>query len=197
MVKSVLHPGWKTTTYTTGQKSLTEMEYQKLLSSCDNLQDRLLLMLGVSLGLRREDIVRVRISNIDLQNKWLTYLEKKKGDKIRRVPMGDKLKQEIEVYINTTKPKDFLFPNRQIGKTQHMSGRTAYNRLKWLCEKSGVEPRPFHALRSTCIKLKQKQGWSVEQVAALIGDTVATVQSHYSTPSDDEMKNIMQDKEGI
>lgn len=197
MTKPIMHSSWQKTSYTTGQRALTETDYNKVISVCDNLHDRLLIMLGVSLGLRREDIVRVRVSNIDLENKWLTYLEKKKGDKIRRVPIGDKLRQEIEIYINTTKPKDYLFPNRQVGKSPHMSGRTAYNRLKWLCEKAGVEPRPFHSLRATCIKLKQKQGWSVEQVAALIGDTVSTVQSHYSTPSDDEMKNIMQDKEGI
>ncbi len=183
--------------YTTGQKALTEKEYQKILDICDNYQDRLLIMLAVGIGLRREDIIRVRVPNIDLKNGWITYLEKKKGDKIRKVPIGPKLSQEIQIYIHTTKVNDYLFPARQVGEKGYMSGRTAYNRLKWLCEKAEIPTRPFHSLRATCIKLKQKDGWNVEQVAALIGDTVATVQAHYSTPSDDELSNMMKEKESV
>jgi hypothetical protein len=42
--------------YRTGEKAFTRTEIDKLLASCATIEDELLLKLGVSLGLRREDI---------------------------------------------------------------------------------------------------------------------------------------------
>jgi integrase len=184
--------------YTSGQKALTEEEYNKVIDVCTNYEDRLLILVAVDLGLRREDIIRLQVQNIDLEHGWVSYHEKKKGDTIHKVPIGPKMKQEIAMYIHATKVTDYLFPAQQKSDTPYMSGRTAYNRFTALCIRAGVGvPRPFHALRATCIKLKQKQGWTIEQVAWLIHDTVSTVQAHYSTPTQDEMKKIMDNKEAI
>lgn len=173
--------------YKTGEKSLTRDEYERVLAVCGRLEDRVLMMMAVSLGLRRGDIVRVKISDIDFEKHQLKYLEKKKGDRIREVPMGPKLEQELKMLINTI-PKGqktiFSFGDRQ-----------AYNRLQTLCDRAGVDRRPFHALRATCIKFCQDMGWTSEETAKLVGDTIEVIQNHYSTPSDAEMKEVMQTKE--
>jgi len=59
---------------------------------------------------------------------------------------------------------------------------------------AGVESKPFHALRATCIKLCQQRGWSVEQAAKLLGDTIRVVQEHYTTPSNEELKQVAREK---
>lgn len=173
--------------YKTGQKALTRKEYEKLLSVCDYLEDRVFLMVAVSLGLRRSDIVRIKIDNIDFQNHKLKYLEKKKHDRIREVPMGPKLEQEIKLLINTI-PKNqktlFSFKDRQ-----------AYNRFQTLCQRAEIPNRPFHALRATCIKLCQAQGWTIEQTAELVGDSTKVIQEHYTTPSWSELTEVMVTKE--
>jgi integrase len=173
--------------YRTGEKALTRKEYDRVLEVCGVLEDRVMVMLAVSLGLRRGDLVRVRVANVDFHNHQLTYLEKKKGDRVRVVPIGPKLEQEIRMLIGTLpKGQDTLFSFKD---------RQAYNRFNTLCEKAGIGPRPFHALRATCIKFCQLSGWSPEQVSELTGDTIEVIQAHYLTPSQAEMKETMNKKE--
>lgn len=177
----------KQSRYRTGEKALTRKEYEVILAVCGSLEDRVMVMLGVSLGLRRGDLVRVRVANVDFKNGHLTYLEKKKGDRIRNVPLGPKLLQEINMLINTLPTgQDTLFSFKD---------RQAYNRFNTLCEKAGIGPRPFHALRATCIKFCQAAGWSPEQVSELTGDSIEVIQAHYLTPSQAEMKETMNKKE--
>lgn len=173
--------------YRTGQFALTRKEYDRVLSVCGNLEDRVLVMMAVSLGLRRFDIVRVKVANIDFRNHQITYLEKKKGDRVRIVPMGPKLEQEIQMLIQTL-PKGqttlFSFKDRQ-----------AFNRFNTLCEKAGIGNRPFHALRATCVKFCQQAGWTPEQVCELTGDSLRVIQEHYATPSQAEMGETMRARE--
>jgi integrase len=173
--------------YRTGEKALTRKEYETVLAVCGSLEDRVMVMLAVSLGLRRGDLVRVRVGNVDFKNHQLTYLEKKKGDRVRVVPIGQKLEQEIKMLIGTIpKGQDTLFSFKD---------RQAYNRFNFLCEKAGIGSRPFHALRATCIKFCQAGGWSPEQVSELTGDTIEVIQAHYATPSQAEMSEVMRNKE--
>ncbi|MDD5264673.1 MAG: tyrosine-type recombinase/integrase [Candidatus Bipolaricaulis sp.] len=173
--------------YRTGEKALTRKEYDAVLSVCGTLEDRVMLMLAVSLGLRRGDLVRVRVGNVDFKNHQITYLERKKGDRVRAVPIGQKLEQEIRMLIRTIpKGQDTLFSFKD---------RQAYNRFNSLCEKAGIGSRPFHTLRASCVKFCQAAGWSPEQVAELTGDTIEVIQAHYATPSQAEMAETMRSKE--
>ena len=154
--------------------------------------------------MRREDIVRIEIQNINFETNEFSYLEKKKGNRIKTVPMTDRLANELRMYIaeHTIPGQKYLFPARQktskLGICEYMSSKTAYNIFNALCEKAGVAtPIPIHAMRSTCIKLKQEEGWTIEQVAALIGDKASTVMDHYSTPNAGELAQLMKTKGGI
>jgi len=177
----------KRTPYKTGQHALTRKEYENVLSVCGSLEDRVMVMLGVSLGLRRFDLVLVRVANIDFTNHQITYLEKKKGNRVRVVPMGPKLEQEIRMLIKTLpKGQDTLMS---------FGDRQAYNRFAALCKKAGIGSRPFHALRATCVKFCQQAGWTPEQVAELTGDSLRVIQEHYAVPTAGEMKETMREKE--
>lgn len=163
--------------------ALTRSEYEKILRACDSQTDRCLIMVGVELGLRRADIVKIRIADIKFTEHRLLYCEQKKGNRIRNIPISPQLEQELKIMLQTlSKNQRLLFD---------FSDKTAYNKFQRLCEKIGIKPRGFHALRATCVKLHQQQGWSVELVAKLIGDNITTVQQYYSTPSDVELVEIM------
>ena len=178
----------KTKPYTTGQFALTRKEYDKLLRVCGTLEDELLLKMGVAFGLRRDDIVHVRITDINLDEASMTYFEKKKN-RIRTVPLGANMTQLMRKYIATLpKKQKMLFA---------FSGSTAYRKLQRLCIKAGIPRRPFHALRSTCVKFCQHAGWTPEQVAELTGDTIRVIQEHYATPSRAEMSEVMREKEVV
>ena len=81
---------------TSGENALTKDEYILLLGACDNQEDRVMLMMAVSLGLRRGDVVRVKWADIDFSEGTLTYFERKK-DRTRTVPMSPALEQELKI----------------------------------------------------------------------------------------------------
>lgn len=176
------------TSYRIGEKAFTPNEIKKLLASCATLEDELLLKLGVSLGLRREDMVNIQVADVDLNNNLILYYEHKKA-RLRSVPIGANAKQLITKYLHTIpKNQKLLFA---------FSGKTAYNRLQRLCDTAGIQRRPFHALRATCVKFCQTAGWLPEQVSELTGDTIRVIQEHYATPSKAEMSEVMAEKEVI
>lgn len=180
----------KAAPYRTGEFALTRKEYEKLIAACRTLDDRVLIMIGCSLGLRRSDIVRLQWANIDLrdlEHATITYQEKKKGDRIRTVPIGPRLAQELLMLKNAL-PKSqktvFSFGDRQ-----------AYTRFNKVCEIAGVEGRPFHAMRATAIKFMQAAGWTPEMVAEITGDTIRVIQEHYLAPSRSELAEAAREKE--
>lgn len=177
------------TTITSGEQALTRQEYESVLAACESQEERVLIMLAVSLGLRRADLVSIKIPDIDLNSATLSYSEKKKGGRIRTVPLSPKLLQEIKILIKTIPAKQkTLFSFKE---------RTAYNRFQSLCDRAGVPGRPIHALRATCVKFCQAAGWTPEQVSKLTGDTIRVIQLHYATPSAGEMADVAREKEII
>lgn len=183
----------KRTQSRTGEKALTPLEYEKLISVCNTLEEEVLIKLAVGLGFRRKDIAKIKIKNIDLNEGKITYYEHKK-DRDRTIPLGAQLNQLLKKYIHTL-PRDQVYLFKW--GSSDWGDRTAHRRLTALCDRAGIPRRPFHALRGTCIKFKQKEGWPVEATAKLVGDTIRVVQEHYSVPSDAELSELMIEKEGI
>ena len=199
----------KSDRYRTGEHALNQREYDKLVSVIDHLEDEVMIKLAVSTGIRREDlchgtikrkrvdkstkkitdykmITGIKISDIDFDEKKLSFLESKKN-RIMDVPLSDNILVLIRKLINSR------------GKNQNeylisFSGRTAHRKLQMYCDRAGIPRRPFHALRATCIKFCQAAGWAPEQVSKLTGDTIAVIQEHYSTPTNAEMLAVVQDK---
>ena len=183
------HTGKKAAPYRTGEFALTRKEYEKLIAACANLEDRVMIMMGVAIGLRRSDIVEVKWINIDFEKSELNYNEKKKGNRLRNVPLGPKLLQELRILKNTQ-------PKSQ--KTILSFGdRQAHTRFNKVCDIAGIPRRPIHALRATAIKFMQQAGWAPEQVAEMTGDSIRTIQKHYLTPSRSELAEAAKNKEVV
>ena len=101
--------------------------------------------------------------------------------------------QKLRQHLNIIGKNTWLFPGARDSK-KHISSRHVYNRFQTYLKNCGIKPRPFHALRATCIKLCQRSGWSIEQTAKLVGDTIRVVQEHYMTPSDEELSQVVREK---
>lgn len=169
-----------------GEQALTKAEWEKLKAAIDSVEDELLIKIAITTGIRREDIVSIKISNISLSDAALTFHESKKN-KDRSIPLNPEIVQLIKKYIKTIdNPKrEFLF---------EFTGRTAWNKLDRLCKIAKIPPRPFHALRATCVKFSQLAGWKPSEVSKLTGDSLRVIEEHYACPSDTEMKEAVQNK---
>lgn len=169
------------------QYALSQTDYKKLLRACGTLEEELMIKIGVRLGLRRRDLSKILIADIDLEERSLTFFEHKKN-RHRTLPLTTDLAQLISKHLHTL-PKDrvYLF---KWGKSEH-GDFTAWRKLNALCDRAGIARRPFHALRGTAYKFAKQQGWSAEQAAHLLGDTVQTAMMHYGKPSPGEMRDLM------
>ena len=65
--------------YTSGEYALTPKEYQKIINACNTLEDEVMIKLAVGCGLRRVDITKAKIADIDWVNKRLSFYEHKKS----------------------------------------------------------------------------------------------------------------------
>lgn len=168
--------------------AFSKTEIQRLLNACSDQNDRVMILIAYRYGLRRDDLARIETNNIDQTNNTIAYYESKKK-LIRVIPIEEDVMQEIKILINSSQKRKYLL-------SWH-NGSTCWRHLQDLCKIAkipippGREGRPFHSFRGTCIKMRQAQGWTVNQCAALIGDKVNTVMSHYATTTPAELAELM------
>ena len=168
--------------------ALSKKEYQLLLSKCNKFEDEAMLRIAVELGLRRYDLSKLEIQNIDLENMKLIFHEHKKN-RDRTLPLSPETVSFLRKYLPTLpKTQKHLF---SWGKSDH-GDSTAWRRLNSLCDRAGLSRRPFHALRGTCYKFRKMEGWTIEQAAYLLGDDVRTAMLHYGKATDSEIAELMQ-----
>src|SRR6056297_50938 len=183
----------KKISYRTGEKSLTPEQVRKLLEIIDEFTDLVFFKTALNCGMRRGDIVRLRWKDIDWE-KWCISFEEMKKDRVHTVFLSEEMLMELKRLRNQNANEYYLFPGRSEKKRGkgHISSKTAYNKYQMYLRKAGIQQqdefRPFHSLRSTCIKLCQRAGWKREEAAKHVGDTVRVIDEHYATPSEEEMK---------
>ena len=86
-------------------KSLSEKEKKALLASFSGL-DRIMLMLLLDLGLEVEDLIGIKVSNIDLREG--TILIRPSGEK----KISPKVLAELKKYLETRSGQVYLFEGR-------------------------------------------------------------------------------------
>ena len=88
---------------------LSPEEMAQLIDSARNLYHRTILMTLYSTGMRRAELCRLKVSDIDSQ-RMMIRIQQGKGRRDRDVPLSLKLLETLRVYWRWMKPKTFLFP---------------------------------------------------------------------------------------
>lgn len=170
------------------KESLTFEELQLVLSHCDTIENLALIQLAVTTGIRREDIVKIELMNVDLDRRIITFWEEKK-DRPWQVALEPEIVHTLKMYIDTLpKGQKYLFS---------FSGRTAYNKFQKILEKAGIKKKlSFHSLRRTFIRLSKKLGRDIRFVMDQTGDTARVIMEEYEGYTIDELVELM-NKDGI
>jgi integrase len=184
--------------YKSGQHALTPGQVGNLLLSFSNLQDKALIALAISVGLRREDLVSIKRNDFDPVQGTITFYErKKKRTRTIYIPSQETI-QLLKMHLVSSRKSEWLFPSpKAVGKYEfaHISSRHIYDILNEHLDAIGLEHRPFHALRATCYKMCQAAGWTQRKAAELLGDTLMVAETHYAAPSSEEMRDIAKEKQ--
>lgn len=149
--------------------SLTEV--QRLLDSACNLYHRAMLMTLYSTGIRRAEMCRLKVSDIDSE-RMIVHIRKGKGGRDRDVPLSQKLLETLREYFRWMKPKTWLFP----GTVDHrradvpITEKMTWAAARKAAQRAGIKKRVSpHILRHSYATHMLEAGADLRTIQVLLG----------------------------
>jgi integrase/recombinase XerD len=153
-------------------KVLSQQQVAKLIESATTPFYRIILMALYATGLRRAELARLKVSDIDSE-RMMIHVKGGKGDKDREVMLSPKLLDELRLYWRSLrrKPKTWLFP----GNRWHTAERPIDTKVVWhACREAalraglGTEVHP-HTLRHCFATHLLEAGADLRTIQLLLG----------------------------
>lgn len=172
---------------------LTEKEAKKLLNtirktSAPSLVERNLCMtyLMMFLGLRVSELVDLKTHQFDFQKKTITVIGK--GGKIRKVPIFDNIKKELQDYMKTRSiDSEFFFTAK--GHARQLDTRSIRDLIIRAKEKAGIEKEgSCHLLRRTAATYQLESGINIVHTQEHLGHADITTTMKYLNPNKEEIR---------
>ncbi len=93
---------------------LSQKEVTGLVHVLSNLKHRTILMLTYATGMRRDEVLNLKPSNIDSSRGVIRVSGK--GQKVREIPIFDELLEQLRFYYKHYRPEKYLFEGKKRGK---------------------------------------------------------------------------------
>ncbi len=91
---------------------LSQEEVARLIDATGNLMHRAMVMTLYATGVRRAELCRLKVADIDSERRVL-HIHEGKGGRDRDVPLSPKLLATLREYWRWMKPKTYLFPGME------------------------------------------------------------------------------------
>jgi len=149
---------------------LSPEEVGQLIDAASNLQARAILMTLYSTGVRRSELVRLRVEDID-SKRMIVHIRQGKGGKDRDVPLCAKLLETLREYWRWRKPKTWLFPQiGSRGKSGHITAHTVWYACAEAARHAGLKKRVApHLLRHSFATHLLENGADLPTIQVLLG----------------------------
>lgn len=150
-------------------KILSRKELLQLFDGALNPKHRLILRLMYSSGLRRAELVNLKIADIDTRDgKCRIKINKSKGAKDRYTVLSKKVLEEMRAYFLACRPKVYLFNGQKKGEP------VSYGLLRHITlkakERSGItKPVNLHILRHCFASHALEDGMSLRVLQEILG----------------------------
>ena len=150
---------------------LSQEEVSKLIDGASNLQSRAILMTLYSTGVRRSELVRLRVQDIDSE-RMILHIRKGKGGKDRDLPLSAKLLETLREYWRWKRPKVYLFPSSagHRGVEQPISDHSVWYACAEAAPHAGLKKRVApHMLRHSFATHLLENGADLPTIQVLLG----------------------------
>jgi integrase len=128
---------------------LTQDEVSLLIDSARNLFHYAMLLTMYSAGLRRSELCKLKVSNID-SGRMVIRIERGKGGVDREVPLNPKLLTTLREYWRWMRPKTYLFPGTHNGwrADKPITPKVIWEAVQAAARKAGIQKHVTpHTLR--------------------------------------------------
>lgn len=169
-------------------KVLTENEVLSMLNFTTNLKHKAIIGTIYSAGLRRSEIINLRIQDIHFDKKML-FIRAAKGKKDRATVLADSTSEVLKKYMNEYRPNYWMFEG--VNRKQYSS--TSIERIvNKAGNRSGINRHVTpHMLRHSFATHLLEQGVDVRYIQTLLGHSSIKTTEIYTHVSKNTLANII------
>ncbi|MGA8440490.1 MAG: site-specific integrase [Candidatus Sulfotelmatobacter sp.] len=150
---------------------LSPEEVARLIDSACNLYHRTLLMTLYSTAMRRAELCRLKVHDID-SKRMMIRINQGKGSRDREVPLSPKLLETLRVYWRWMQPATFLFPGTVKGVRADVpiTSNMVWLACRQAAQRAGITKRLSpHSLRHSCASHLLEAGADLRTLQVLLG----------------------------
>ena len=149
---------------------LSQDEVARLLDCAGNLFHYAILVTLYSTGLRRAELSRLRVTDIDSE-RMVIHVHQGKGNRDRDVPLAPKLLETLRTYWRWKKPRTWLFPREgRADADQPISPKSVYFAVQQAAKRAGLQkPVSPHTLRHSWATHLLESGADLRTIQMLLG----------------------------
>lgn len=168
-------------------KVLSKEEIKAMIQCTRNIKHRCIISLLYSAGLRRSELIDLKITDID-SKRMLIRVEAAKGGKDRMTLLSELLLKDLRQYFREYKPKRWLFEGMDGTQYSGTSIRNVVNRsAKWAKIFNKVTP---HMLRHSFATHLMEDGVDLRYIQTLLGHASSKTTEIYTHVAINSFKNI-------
>jgi integrase/recombinase XerD len=169
-------------------KVLSMEEVSRILNALENIKHKCMLSLIYSAGLRRSELLRMRIRDIDSMRMQL-FIHQSKGRKDRIVPLSETILLLLRTYYVAYNPTDYLFEGRE---GDQYSERSLALVLKRACHLAGIRRQVnLHMLRHSYATHLLESGTDLRFIQELLGHRSSRTTEIYTHVSQSSINRIV------
>jgi site-specific recombinase XerD len=156
---------------------LNRSELKELFAAPQLLKHRIVLALVYSAGLRGQEVINLKISDIDFERKTI-HIRQSKYKKDRIVPLSDYMAKGLQKYISAEHPNLWLFNGKE------PDGRYSVRGISWVMREtlkktSVTKDVNLHSLRHAYATHLLEEGLNIVTLKDLIGHAEITTTMIY------------------
>ena len=147
---------------------LSQEEVTRLIGATTNLSHRAMLMTLYSTGLRRAELVHLRVEDID-SKRMVIHVRQGKGSKDRDVPLSNKLLETLREYWRGAKPRTYLFPGQGAADVP-LTTKAVWHACQGAVQRAGIPKKISpHSLRHSYATHLLEAGADLRTIQLLLG----------------------------
>ena len=167
---------------------LSKEEVKMILEAHSNIKHRAMLSLIYSCGLRRSELLNLKLNDID-SKRGVIIIRQAKGKKDRIAPLSEKIVVMLREYYTLHKPKIWLFEGQN--ENEQYDERSLSNVLKQALTKTKItKPVTLHWLRHSYATHLHEAGIDIRNIQVLLGHKSSSTTDIYTHVSNKTIQQI-------
>lgn len=168
-------------------KVISKEEIIAIIENTNNIKHRCIVKLLYGSGLRRSELLNLKISDVD-SKRMLVKVKDGKGNKDRYTLLSKSTLDDLRLYYKEWKPRDYLFEGRKASK---YTAESVLNIVKKSAARAGIKNTVTpHVLRHSFATHLLESGTDLRQIQVLLGHGSSKTTEIYTHVATNTFKNI-------